>query len=292
MGRDYSLRLDNILGEFASYLACKRRLSEKTLLAYTTDIKIIAQTDTFRDYQELKEVITKRINSIDEWDKSSLNTMHRRTATLNTFLKFLKKTGKIEDALNFKLPKIEKKSLATLSQEEFLKITNVIPSDKYTDARDKAVFCLVYYNGLKPLEIANLKYADFRREDKKINYVDVTNKERKVRRLEINEETAAALDLYERSYNNETKNTPLLKEGTYFKNKFRNINYEKMSDRSFRRKFKKYTKKAGIKANLRTLRNSYAQEQIAKGTDKKELAYSMGVSKIRVEQIEELLLKT
>lgn len=291
MGKNYQLRLDDILGEFVSYLTYKKKYPESTAQAYKTDIKIVVPTETFRDYNELVDTIEQKIN-LDEGGKSSLHTIHRRTAALNTLLKFLKKTGKIEEVPKLKYKKIEKKSLATLSQEEFLRIMNAIPSDKYTDTRDKAIFCLVYYNGLRSFETANLKYADFRRENKKIDYVDVTNKEGKVRRLELNEETAAALDLYERSYNSETENTPLLKEGTYFKNKFRNINYERMSDRSFRRKFQKYTKKAGIKADLRTLRNSYAQEQIAKGTDRKELAYSMGVSKIRVERIEELLTKT
>lgn len=279
--------LDSLLDEFESYLVNKEAKAEITPTLYAADLKLLLPIKEYENYESLVNILTKRVNSIDDWDNSKRRTKYRRVCSANSLCRFLEKTGKIEKANPYPNKKIERTPLCTIQQEEFSKLMDVIPFDKYTDAKDRAAFSLMFYNGLRESEAVSLEYKNFVRDSGIITHVDVYGKY-KIRRLKVNKTTAKALMIYEESYNEDKRELPPLEEAKYFKNK----HGKRISTRSLRRKFKKYVDKAGIEAKPASLRFSYAQEQIAKGADKKELAYLMGVLESSAKTMKKLLRKT
>ena len=105
MAKDYSR--DKVLEEFAFYLRDKRR-AEWTITTYEGDLLKLLPTESFRDYDSLVEEIDKEIRLIHENEDLKPSTKARKSSTVNTFLGFLKETGKIKEAPTYYYKKEER----------------------------------------------------------------------------------------------------------------------------------------------------------------------------------------
>lgn len=295
MRENYSL--DDLLDGFESYVITEKANAELTAKLYRADMNRVlpervhkkllkeAEIKTDKDYYNvLVKKIDERVRSIDEWDKPKQSTKNRRICTVNSFLEYLENRGKIEKAMYYKTKTIERTPLTTITETEFTGLMHVIPSDKYVNARDRAIFSLMFFNGIRSSEAANIAHENFRIEDGKF-YITVGKGEQK-RRLEIDKRATEELKSYANLYNAAwlSKGHPL-KSGTYFKNK----HGEKISTRSIRRKLEQWAKKAGLNAEPNHLRYSYAQRQLNKRVMPEELAGLMGMLPYSAHLIDKLL---
>lgn len=284
--------------EFGNYLVNVGLNLEHTVKTYweglealiTPEIyrKIVEETKNEQEigyYIRLGEIATERAETIDIWAKETpISTKNNRIAVLNIFRRFLneRKGTTLERIVKYK--KGVKRLTAVITEAEFsriIKVISYVPSydahsrATYLGARDTAELYLGFLNGLTSSEIDNLRYSDFERKRKVITNVNITNKDNKVRKLEVDKRTAEALQAYENCYNDDKRKIPPLEEGTYFKNKYG----KKINSRSIRRNLKKWGRLAKVKADPETLRRSFAKRQVEKIVSVKELSELLGIQR-------------
>jgi len=267
------INTNNLIVDFAFYLTQIKKKSKRTSTAYRADLKKFLEKEFYIKYSDLVNELNKRVNLLFDSGDYKISTKQRKISAVNSFLKFLKKQGKIHEFPPLKAPRRIKESLKIITNEEFNHLIENIPSSTYNAARDKIIFCLAYYNGLKVEEILNLKYESI--NGSKITFGSGNKK----RFSTINTTTFNALLDYERLYPKDN-----LKIGTYFKNR----DGEKISSRSMRRSLESWAKKAGLNSDhikLRTMRNTYIKNKIKETKDPAKLEKILGIQKKRIHDL-------
>jgi len=285
MVKNYSW--NEVFEEFTSYLRDVKRRAEGTIKLYMGDLLGLLSTKSFRDYASLVEEIDKGVRLICENEDLKPNTKARKSSTVNTFLGFLKETGKIKEAPVYSYKRAERVSPAPITEEQFGDLMEGIPRTNYKSARDRAIFALMFYTGIRESETVKLEDKDFEAEEGKM-YVNITfGDSYKRRRLEVPKQAIREIKAYKTLYSTHPtrENKPSLESETFFKN----IRGKKISTRSVRRKLEKWTARAGVDASLMSLVYGYANRQISEGTTPKQLASLMGILPTQTRELVELL---
>lgn len=284
MVEDYSR--DKILEKFAFYLRDKRR-AEWTITTYARDLLKLLPTKTFQDYGSLAEEIDKEIRLIHENEDLKPSTKARKSSTANTFLGFLKETGKIKEAPTYYYKKEERVPPVLITEKQFKNLMRSIPPTEYKRARDRAIFALMFYTGIRESEVVKLEDKNFEPEKRKM-YVNITfGDSYKRRRLEVPKQAIREIDAYKKLYSAHStrKGKPSLESETFFKSS----RGKKISTRSVRRKLTKWTTRAGIDATLLSLVYGYAKMQTDKGITPEQLTSLMGILHGSTKELVELL---
>ena len=186
---------------FERYLAVERALSPLTVATYLADIK---QLFLFlKDYQEalpgleaLQQLETRDVRSFLA-QRLTQGIGKRRNArwvsALRSFFRFLAKhdEGKqwrkpLETFANFQLPKRDKLLPKALATEEALRFAQ-LPDNTWVEARDKALFLLLYGTGMRLREALSLTQQEIPTTWSKgfgLRFVGKGNKERFVPLIE------------------------------------------------------------------------------------------------------------
>lgn len=173
------------IDSFLSYLKYEKRYSEKTLIAYQTDLQ---QFHTFlKDIYQIENPVEASHLFIRGFIVEQINkgimprSVNRKISTLKSFYKFLKKRGFttinpmqkiISPKTSKRLPVyIEQEPMHTLLQHDFF-------SNDFKGQRDKLMIELFYSTGIRREELISLTLENVSLSQKTIKVLGKGNKER------------------------------------------------------------------------------------------------------------------
>ena len=273
---------ENLINDFIDCLRFERRLSKNTIVSYQRDLE---KYRFFLNRTKIKEILNVSNDQILYfleflYKTQSSSSVSRVLATLRTFYKYLVRDGKIQKNpfSSIKNPKMPKKILEVLNEQEVKKFLESIPSSTYLELRDKAMFELLYACGMRVSEIVDLKLADIDFDEGLIRFIGKGNKERIT---PIGDSAKDYLGKYIRAarYNLERERKS--------ENVFLNRNGQKLTRQGFWKILKKYAGKVNTGKNLypHLFRHSYATHMLERGADLRIVQELLGHSSISTTQI-------
>ena len=273
---------ENLINDFIDCLRFERRLSKNTIVSYQRDLE---KYRFFLNSSKIKEILNVSNDQILYfleflYKTQSSSSVSRVLATLRTFYKYLVRDGKIQKNpfSSIKNPKMPKKILEVLNEQEVKKFLESIPSSTYLELRDKAMFELLYACGMRVSEIVDLKLADIDFDEGLIRFIGKGNKERIT---PIGDSAKDYLGKYigAARYNLERERKS--------ENVFLNKNGQKLTRQGFWKILKKYAGKVNTGKNLypHLFRHSYATHMLERGADLRIVQELLGHSSISTTQI-------
>ncbi len=273
---------ENLINDFIDYLRFERRLSKNTIVSYQRDLE---KYRFFLNRSKIKEILNVSNDQILYfleflYKTQNSSSVSRILSTLRTFYKYLVRDGKIQKNpfSSIKNPKLPKKILEILDEQEVKKFLESIPSSSYLELRDKAMFELLYSCGMRVSEIVDLKLSDIDFDEGLIRFIGKGNKERIT---PIGDTAKDCLEKYIRAarYNLERERKS--------ENVFLNRNGQKITRQGFWKILKKYAGKVNISKNLypHLFRHSYATHMLERGADLRIVQELLGHSSISTTEI-------
>jgi len=273
---------ENLINDFIDYLRFERRHSKNTIVSYRRDLE---KYRFFLKRNKIKEIlgvsndqILYFLEFLYKTQKSS--SVSRILSTLRTFYKYLVRDGKIQKNpfSSIKNPKMPKKILEILDEQEVKEFLESIPSSSYLELRDKAMFELLYSCGMRVSEIVDLKLSDIDFDEGLIRFIGKGNKERIT---PIGDRAKDCLGKYIRAarYNLERERKS--------ENVFLIRNGQKITRQGFWKILKKYAGKVNTGKNLypHLFRHSYATHMLERGADLRIVQELLGHSSITTTEI-------
>ncbi len=274
---------DILVDQYLNYLIVEKGLAEKTITAYSSDIrrfieflnkrkiKNISETDT---PIILKYLITMRDSGL------SARSRARHIITLRGFYKFLvqEKIITLDPAALVDLPKIGLKLPNVLSVSEIKLLLKAPDTRKPIGQRDLAMLELLYASGLRVSELINLKLTDINLE---AGFVRVMGKGSKERIVPFG--MVAGKQVSE--YINAAR--PLLTKDLISPYVFAARAGKPMTRQGFWKLLKKYARFAGIEKIVypHSLRHSFASHLLEGGADLRSVQIMLGHVDISTTQI-------
>ena len=170
---------------FLDYLLLEKKYSPKTIVAYKNDL------NTFYDFNldkfEQKGIKKVNYSQIRSWivslvaDKISNNSINRKISSLNSYYKFLLKTGdiKINPLSGHKALKTKSTIQLPFSENEILNALNSKNfKNSFEGSRDYLVLELLYTTGIRRQELIDLKIQNIDYSNSRIKVLGKRNKER------------------------------------------------------------------------------------------------------------------
>tara|TARA_B100001939_G_scaffold323488_1_gene314734 strand:- start:98 stop:988 length:891 start_codon:yes stop_codon:yes gene_type:complete len=269
---------------FLDYLKFEKKYSQKTIIAYKNDLKSFQ----LFNHNKFEQKDIKRVNysQIRTWvvklvaDKISNGTINRKISSLNTYYKFLLKTGDIK--IN---PLNEHKALKTKSTIQLpfseTEITNVLnPSNfdkSFEGYRDFLILELLYTTGMRRQELIDLKIQNIDYSNKRIKVLGKRNKERYIPLISS---TIESIDTYLK-YRDELKN---LKgnDKLFLTSKGKRI-YDNLVYRITKKYFSGFSSKS--KKSPHILRHSFATHLLNNGADLNSVKDLLGHTSLAATQV-------
>jgi len=170
---------------FITYCQKEKDYSEHTLLVYSTALENFADY-TMQEFEEevnINYIDTEDIRPFMGWlhDKGlSKNSIRLKISAVKSFFKFLHKREILSKnpASPIFSTKIDKKLPSFITENEVNKILAEIDSDDPHQARDIALFELLYSSGLRISEALSLKVNDINANTKQLSIVGKGRKQR------------------------------------------------------------------------------------------------------------------
>jgi len=299
-----------LIQRFLDSLDNERNFSAHTLRGYTADLKQFCQflsasgpdtTDTTRttqlDAEQLGQipplrppVLTRRMLAVTPLDVRahlammrnsgySKATIARKLAALRSFYKFLVRIGKlVSSPLSvIRTPRQVKRLPQCLDEEQIDRLLRAPDGTTLLGARDRAILETIYSAGLRVSELVGLNLEDL---DEFSGVVRVRGKGKKERLAPLGSKAVEAIDHYlgmSRRAGGKGRGGPL----------FLNKSGKRISDRSIRRKLRKYLLLAGINvhASPHALRHSFATHMLNAGADLRAVQELLGHKSLSTTQI-------
>ena len=281
--------VSDLVNDYIEYVEVERGRSSKTAENYAL---YLARFIEFSNDTKIEKITTDLIRKYRLWlnryknenDESlSIITQSYHLIALRGFLSYMSKRemeslspDKIE------LPKISRKQVTFLSNEEIGRILDVIPTDSTPSQRDKALIGLLFSSGLRVSELVSLDKDHINTKRREFM---VRGKGNKDRPIYISKHAAEQLDNYLSARKDALP--PLFI--SYSKNVMSSNdgNYRRLTPRSVQRMISKYAKLAGITKNVspHTMRHSYATNLLMNGADIRSVQSLLGHSNISTTQI-------
>lgn len=273
---------ENLINDFIDYIRFERRLSKNTIVSYQRDLE---KYRFFLNRNKIKEILNVSNDQILYfleflYKTQNSSSVSRILSTLRTFYKYLVRDGKIQKNpfSSIKNPKLPKKILEILDEQEVKKFLESIPSSSYLELRDKAMFELLYACGMRVSEIVDLKLSDIDFDEGLLRFIGKGNKERIT---PIGDTAKDCLGKYIRAarYNLERERKS--------ENVFLNRNGQKLTRQGFWKILKKYAGKVNTSKNLypHLFRHSYATHMLERGADLRIVQELLGHSSISTTEI-------
>lgn len=179
--------MSNHLKSFINYLSLEKKYSKHTVLAYQKDIESFSEflSSTFENLS-LEEVHYVQIRRwiVELSNKQITNlSINRKVSSLKAFYLFLLKTKTIQinPLAKHQALKTEKKIQTPYSQKEMFDLLdqmNQNDEDDYETLRNKLIFQLFYFTGIRRSELINLQIRNIDFSNNTLKVLGKRNKER------------------------------------------------------------------------------------------------------------------
>jgi site-specific recombinase XerD len=169
---------------FITYMEVERNLSDHTLRAYGSDLKLfLAFCETLSEedktYLDMRQIIERYLVHLfyKKIDKCSIA---RKFSCFKSFERYLHTQG-VELHLKLTRPRLDKKLPVYLSVDEIFHLLDKVDEQELPSKfplRDKTMFELLYATGIRCSELINIRLADINMEEKAIRIFGKGKKER------------------------------------------------------------------------------------------------------------------
>lgn len=263
--------------EFYKYLDAEKGAALNTQRAYKGDVEDFVEfveRSSFEtvDHRAIRAYI---VSIYKELKKSSLA---RKVSSIKVFFRFMKKKGYIDEntALVIKNPKAEKHLPKFYTIDEMFHFLDFLPRDGWLNARNRAIFELMYSAGMRAQEALGVNVNDIHLEGM---WVKVRGKGGKERVLPFGEKAKQAIEEYLSLRQNKQKTSgkdPL----------FVNAQGTRLSYRGLLKIMKKHQLKARLFKDLALhgIRHSFATHMLDSGADLRSIQELLGHSKLSTTQ--------
>ncbi len=281
--------ISELIIDFIEYVEVEKGRAQKTaenyhlylqrLVEFGGDIKIQQITPEF--VRKWRLWLSRYSN--DQGDSLSTLSQSYHLIALRSFLAYCSKRDiKTLTPEKIELPKVKRKQVTFLSQEETERLIESIKTNTVTGVRDRAIVELLYSSGLRVSELCNLNrdHVNLRRGE-----FMVRGKGQKDRPVFLSPEATEWLDTYlkERSddaiplFISHGSRLPVQKDGSDLR----------LTPRTIQRLVSAYAKMAGITKHVspHTLRHSFATDLLMNGADIRSVQSMLGHSNIATTQI-------
>ncbi len=270
----------HLIDAFLDSLWMERGVSDNTLSAYRTDLKIFVRW-LEKENQQLLQVEDQELRRyLSGLKELSARTVSRRLSSLRRFYAYYLREGRIQSdpTARIESPRLGRalpKSLTEADVESLLEAPN---EEETLGLRDKAMLEILYATGLRVSELVGLKTGQINLRQGVIRVLGKGNKERLV---PLGEEALACLD----RYLNQAR-SDLLK-GKNSEALFPSNRGKAMTRQTFWHLIKRYAVQAGIEKSLspHVMRHAFATHLLNHGADLRVVQMLLGHSDISTTQI-------
>jgi integrase/recombinase XerD len=269
--------------EFETYLMEEKKMAANTVEAYKRDIINFARFVTERGIDQPEEATNTEVVAylmrLKQEGKAKA-TVNRKLASIRTWYAFLIEQGKASQnpAVKIKTPKIERKEIAYLSQEEVERLMDM-PDSTQKGIRDRAILELMYATGIRASELITLELDDV---NVRMGFVTCMGEHTKGRIIPIGRPGRKAMEAYLYPCREE-----ILKRHPDERTLFVNYIGKPITRQGLWKILKEYGERAELSHSLtpQVLRNSFAVHMLQNGADLKSLQELMGHEDISATQI-------
>lgn len=278
-----------LLIDYIEHLEVERGRSSKTAENYKLYLERFVE---FTDDIEVEKITSETVRKYRLWlnryknyadDELATITQGYHLIALRGFLGYLSKRNihsltpeKIE------LPKISRKQVTFLENEEIIRLIEVIDTSNLAGLRDRALVELLFSSGLRVSELVNLNRDHINTKRREFT---VRGKGKKDRPVFISQSAAGHIEEYLKK---RTDNLPPLFV-SYSRNSqsSNDGSYRRLSSRSIQRLVEKYARRAGITKHVspHTMRHSFATDLLMNGADLRSVQAMLGHTNISTTQI-------
>lgn len=284
--------ISEAIKEFLHHCKFEKRLSEKTIKSYLTDLNQFSEFLTKRNYPtELNQTTKKELSEyLEHISIFKPKTIKRKIATLKVFFGYLEFEEKIGEnpfrkiRMNIKEPLILPKALNIYEINKIFKSCYSKLDSKNlnnylyrSNLRNAAVIELLFATGARVSEIANLKDKDIALKSGAVLIKGKGNKERLIQIC--NKETLDTLMRYRKLFDHEIG----MNDNYFLVNRLKH----KLSDQSIRGIVKNVSNNAGIQKRVtpHVFRHTFATLLLEKDVDISYIKSLLGHSSIMTTQI-------
>ena len=271
-----------LIEAFSAHVRLERGLSQSTAQAYAGDLDDFAR---FLDKERNEDRLLKAglndarryVMTLMGQRKYGASAVRRRIASLRSFYKFLRQSGRRRDdpLADLKQPKEPKTLPKVLTEREVEKLlgAKVHTDDEVLYSRDHAMFELLYASGIRVAELVGLDTADVDRERRTVR---VTGKGNKQRMTLMNKTAVRALNRW-------LAVRPAAQSDALFVSK----SGKRLTTRMVQYTFAAFKRAAGIEryASPHTLRHSFATHLLERGADLVVIKELLGHENLSTTQI-------
>jgi integrase/recombinase XerC len=286
------ITLARALDEFEGYIADARRLSERTVLAYRSDLDRFA-TFWERDFGEgsaattpLSRVDTLAVRSyLASLHRSRLasRSLARHLSTLRSFFRWACREGHVEKnpARALPSPRLPRTLPRAMTQPDTERLLEADDEGSFPE-RDRALFELLYATGLRVSEAAGLDLEDVDFSSRLLRVLGKGNRERIA---PFGEEAGGALSSYlpVREERRRVGREAAADDGEPL---FVNARGGRLTTRSMARLLKQRLRAAGLPAEIspHALRHSFATHLLEAGADLRAIQELLGHASLSTTQ--------
>ena len=280
MSADSGVDQSAVIEVFIDALWMERGLSDNTLAAYRSDLKLFAIWLAARK----TSLLQASLQDIRDYQTESLQmparTLARRLSTLRRFYRHQLREGTIaEDPTSrVELPRLPRRLPDTLSESDVEALLNAPNRDEMLGERDAAMLEVLYATGLRVSELVGLQLTQINLRQ---GVVRVMGKGSKERLVPLGEEAIEALSEF---FRNARLNILAARNCDAA---FPTQRGRAMTRQAFWLMIKRYAQRAGITKHLspHTLRHAFATHLINHGADLRVVQMLLGHSDISTTQI-------
>lgn len=268
---------------FVDYLSLEKNYAAHTIAAYRKDledfqsyISVDFSDDNLAEinYAQIRSWIIRLVDS-----GLSNRSINRKTSSLNSYYKFLIKTGDITHSplAKHKALKVQKKVHIPFSEQEIETVLSTAATHDFEAMRNKLIVELFYSTGIRRSELINLKLNDVDFEQNQIKVLGKRNKERFIPLLSTVENTL-------KSYIEMRKTLPQIKspDFLFLTQKGAQI-YAALVYRIINKYFSEVSSK--VKKSPHILRHSFATHLLNHGADLNAVKELLGHSSLAATQV-------
>lgn len=250
---------------FLKNLEVEKNYSRHTILNYENDLH---QFSVFiKNKCELESVLKTEKKDIRSYltllykKEYKATTIKRKLASISSFFNYLLKKDIIKNnpCENIASPKSEKKIPSWLGIDDMFVFLDSIKTNSWMNARNKAIFELMYSTGIRVSELVLINREDL----DNTGYLKVSGKGMRQRILPVGKKALDSVYYYQDLLKVEGEYLQDL--GPMFLNRFK----KRISDRSIRRILDKLINEAGLfyKTSPHKIRHSFATHMLDNGAD-------------------------
>ncbi len=264
----------SLIQKYLAYLEVEKNYSAHTILNYKLDLQEFAKFTGDLSVDKIEYTNLRRFLAKMREEQLKPRSVARKLSSLRSFFRYLQREKIVakNPAALLVTPKLDKPLPHFLSEEEALKLIEAPKSDKLSDARDKAIFEVLYSTGMRVSELVGLDVDDV---DFISNIARVMGKGKKERIVPIGDTALEVLKKY--------LDTRVYQSSAMFLNK----SGGRLTDRSVRNIINKFILKEAMRQHVtpHMFRHSFATHLLNRGADLRSVQELLGHVNLSTTQI-------